>query len=338
MNAPDPRRMLDLLIKASRTFALNIPLLPRPLMEAVTVGYLLLRNADTLEDAYRWPRERRTDELERYIHVLTHPADGQGAQEFADRFGPDVAPENAGHLEVLRETPTVLAALNALPSGYAPVIIEHVERVARRMIEWVNQHDAINRLSLRRLQELDDYCYSVAGIVGEMITSLIAVYYPALNRSQLLYLRTLETAYGAGLQLTNIIKDVLRDHEEGRHYIPQEYLPVGPDDGLECILPIFNYAYRNLSHGIEYVLALPPSETGLRKACLVPLLLAAATLTRLQTHTEELFSGADVKISRETVMELLQAVERVVSDNLQIRQTWAQLTQPLAVLNEGFIV
>ena len=48
-----------LLVKASRTFALTIPLLEEPLRRTMSVAYLLMRNADTLEDAWRVPRERR---------------------------------------------------------------------------------------------------------------------------------------------------------------------------------------------------------------------------------------------------------------------------------------
>ncbi|MBI4771972.1 MAG: squalene/phytoene synthase family protein [Chloroflexi bacterium] len=332
----DKERLMSLLIKASRTFALNIPLLPAPLMDAMTVGYLLMRNADTIEDAYRWSRERRVRELENLIEVVTHPEDRGLAEAFAARFSPQEEVEDAAHLEVLRETPYVMDTLNSLPPTYAPIVVEHAARVARRMIAWVESHDEANHLSLQRLQELDEYCYSVAGIVGEMITSLIAVYSPGISRPRLLYLRTLETAFGAGLQLTNIIKDVFRDHGEGRHYIPQEFLPLGPEDGMERISPMFTYAYRRLSQGIDYVLALPVGETGIRKFCLVPLLLAAATLVRLQEHTDELFSGADVKISREMVVELLAAAERVVSDNLQVRRLWEQVTGPLVALKDVY--
>ena len=329
-------RLLDLLVKASRTFALNIPLLPAPLMEAMSVGYLLMRNADTIEDAHRWPRERRVRELTNFINVVTHPADRDLAEVFAARFREEAEVEDAGHLEVLLETPAVMASLNALPPEYVPVVVEAVERVARRMITWVNSHDDQNRLSLQRIKELDEYCYSVAGIVGEMITTVFGIYSPRISRARLLYLRTLETAFGAGLQLTNIIKDVFRDHGEGRHYIPEEFLPSGPEDGLERISPMFAYAYRHLSQGIDYVLALPLEEEGIRKFCLVPLLLAAATLVRLQEHTEELFSGEDVKISREMVGELLQASDRAVGDNLKVRRLWDQLTRPLRVLQENY--
>src|ERR1700749_864412 len=40
----------NMLPKVSRTFALNIPVLPQPLDLVVTVAYLLCRIADTVED------------------------------------------------------------------------------------------------------------------------------------------------------------------------------------------------------------------------------------------------------------------------------------------------
>ncbi|HZD06425.1 MAG TPA: squalene/phytoene synthase family protein, partial [Longimicrobiales bacterium] len=43
----DLGRLLD---RTSRTFALNIPLLPQPTRREVTVAYLLFRIADTFED------------------------------------------------------------------------------------------------------------------------------------------------------------------------------------------------------------------------------------------------------------------------------------------------
>ena len=61
MNAPGTYELSldELLERASRTFALTIPLLEGDLRRAMGVAYLLMRNADTLEDAFRIPREKR---------------------------------------------------------------------------------------------------------------------------------------------------------------------------------------------------------------------------------------------------------------------------------------
>src|SRR5215831_2258586 len=55
-----------MLPRVSRTFAINIRLLGGSMGEAVRVGYLMCRIADTIEDA--WPGERR--EVERRFDQL----------------------------------------------------------------------------------------------------------------------------------------------------------------------------------------------------------------------------------------------------------------------------
>src|SRR5262249_53571537 len=56
--------------EVSRTFALNIPVLPPPLDLVVTVAYLLCRIADTLADEARGHVSERTD----LFHTLEHLA------------------------------------------------------------------------------------------------------------------------------------------------------------------------------------------------------------------------------------------------------------------------
>src|SRR3989442_2744085 len=63
------RRMLP---RVSRTFALNIRLLGGSMREAVRIGHLLCRIADTIEDA--WPRDRR--EVERRFDQLVSALGG----------------------------------------------------------------------------------------------------------------------------------------------------------------------------------------------------------------------------------------------------------------------
>lgn len=329
-------RLHKLLINASRTFAINIPMLPSPLVEAVTLGYLLFRNADTIEDAYLWPKERRMAELERFISVLNHLDDESLAQEFANSFENEDQIEDPNHVELLRQMPFILQQLEELPPEYVQVIIEHVIRTAQGMKEWVKSLDQQNKLSLRRLRQLDDYCYTVAGIVGEMLTTLFGLYSPHIEEGRMLYLRTLEIGFASGLQLTNIIKDSFRDHSEGRNYIPSQYLPLGPDDSSDRIIPILVYAYRYLLLGIEYVLGVPAEEIGIRKFCLVPIVFAGATLDRLLQNRTDLYNGEDVKIARNKVFELINEADQAVGDNRLIKQLWDRVTRPLEVCSQQY--
>lgn len=323
---PDREKLAQLLVAASRTFAINIPMLPVPLRNALTVGYLLMRNADTIEDAYRWPKAKRIEDLEG-LHALMADPDVAEAHRYISRFA-DAHLDDPDHLMVLTETPFLVSLLHQLPAAVSMPIRSHVMRVIRRMQAWVAQHDDNNCLTLERLKDLDDYCYSVAGIVGELVTTLISLHCPSLDSTRVLFLRTLETGVGAGLQLTNILKDVFRDHVEGRHYVPREYLPFEGGPALDRIRPIFAYAYRHLCLGVEYVCTLPEPIADVRKAMLVPLLLAVTTLTHLQTHVEALFAGEDVKIGREAVAQVLGLAERISGENEAIREAWRILSAP----------
>ncbi len=64
--------------------------------------------------------------------------------------------------------------------------------------------------------ELIDYCYGVAGTVGELMCPLIGADRKAGQSAAI--------ALGIAMQLTNIARDVLEDAERGRRYLPGEWL------------------------------------------------------------------------------------------------------------------
>ena len=63
---------------------------------------------------------------------------------------------------------------------------------------------------------LIDYCYGVAGTVGELMCPLIGAD-PERGRDPAI-------ALGIGMQLTNIARDVLEDARAGRRYLPGEWV------------------------------------------------------------------------------------------------------------------
>ncbi|MCO4770715.1 MAG: squalene/phytoene synthase family protein [Deltaproteobacteria bacterium] len=324
----------ELMIKASRTFALTIPLLEEPLRRTMSVAYLLMRNADTLEDAWRVPKDRRRQGLEDFVK-LVETRDVAAATEWIEQWRDDNGFDDPDHHEVLLETPRLLQELVDLGPPHAGIVASHVIRVASRMSQWVARHDDAGRLSLGNVRELDDYCYAVAGIVGEMITELVGLQAAELPLARLLFLRSVAVDFGAGLQLTNIVKDSWRDAQEGRHYVPQDFLP-GPDGAHpERLRPIVLLALARLDQGIEYTCSLPRAEKGVRLFCLLPLVLAAATLREVHENTVPLWRGEDVKISREEVVDLLGASHRAVDDNEAVRDLWGQLTAPLRRMRQA---
>jgi farnesyl-diphosphate farnesyltransferase len=230
----------DLLQKTSRTFALAIPLLPEPTRTQVGIAYLLFRIADTFEDAVLWTRERRLETLGRFVELLDQ--DPAVADALARECLREPPVEHAGYRELLARMPLVLREFGALPLPARVAIRRHVARSIDGMKQFVRRSDERNRLALVTVDELRDYCYSVAGIVGEMLTELYL-----LDRTDLAAsaeeLRNRAAAFGEGLQLVNILKDAPRDAEEGRVYLPH-----GVD--LRTVLDL---ADRALTAAEEYV-------------------------------------------------------------------------------------
>ena len=68
-------------------------------------------------------------------------------------------------------------------------------------------------------EELTEYCYKVAGVVGEVSARIFGMQSPD-NPATLAYARSM----GEALQLTNIIRDVGEDARRGRIYLPLEDL------------------------------------------------------------------------------------------------------------------
>ncbi len=209
----------DLLEKTSRTFALSIPVLPEPTRREVMIAYLLFRIADTFEDASHWPPEDRIAALAEFKQLLSGYS-GDRAQTLAkDWVGRQVA-HHAGYQELMADVPFVLDAFFALPPGAIASIREHVGRSADGMASIVSRTQG-GELTLHSIPELKDYCYIVAGIVGEMLTELFLLERPVLVPVAP-FLRERAATFGEALQLVNILKDSAVDATEGRRYLPAE--------------------------------------------------------------------------------------------------------------------
>jgi len=297
--------LLDhLLTESSRTFALTIPLLPEPTRCEVTVAYLLFRVADTLEDSNRWPRERKLAELDDLAAFLRAP-EPERARELAQRWREDPPVEHRGYLELLERFPEVMQVVAELGPAARESITAHTLRTIEGMASFVaREREGVLRLT--DVQDLKDYCYAVAGIVGEMLTELFL-----LDR-QVLHevaddLRADATSFGEALQLVNILKDTDGDRQEGR-----DFLPAGVERS-----EVFALARADLARAGRYCSRLEQAGAprGLVAFTALPTMLAAATLQRVEER------GAGSKLTRPEVGEIVQRLEAAL-DQRRVRALW----------------
>lgn len=281
----------SLLERTSRTFALAIPLLPEPLRSDVTLGYLVFRIADTLEDADCWNRDLRIGSLGEFQEILKD-SDLDRARKTAARWC-DLAPTaNREDAQLLRQTSDVLAALQDRDPAAQRIIRSHALRSAAGMAETLAGADPQGRLALQTLSDLRRYCYHVAGIVGEMLTALFREHLEPCPAREGLSRHA--AAFGEGLQLVNILKDAAVDGRNGRSYLPRS-APASE---------VFGLAREDLKAAGRYIELLKEAQapSGCVAFARLPLELAWASLERIET------CGPGAKLTRPEVVAVLSAV------------------------------
>jgi farnesyl-diphosphate farnesyltransferase len=288
----------DLLQKTSRTFAVTIPMLPSPTRQQVGLAYLLFRIIDTFEDATHWPPSQRIEMIESFTRLLD-ARDPEGARLLSQRCLVDPPVQHAGYLDLLREMPFVLRKLDELPPDAREILCHHVKRSGTGMAQIVSRCDDGGHLSLTTLQDLRDYCYVVAGIVGEMLTELFLLGRPQLQGVSE-YLRQRAHLFGEGLQLVNILKDSDSDAREGRIYLPS-------DTERAQVMAL---ARADLRSSSDYALAL--QEQGAERGLVIfNALLVRLALGTLAALREQRPSG---KLTRVEVYSIVSSVLRDVDN------------------------
>ena len=164
--------------------------------------------------------------------------------------------------------------------------------------------------------ELDDYTYRVAGCVGEFWTKMCRAHiFPAakLDDAQLL---ADGVRFGKGLQLVNILRDLPRDLQQGRCYIPMERLArvnlkpedlLRPESEKEFRLvydELLDRAEAHLAAGWVYTNTIPQNQWRVRLACAWPILIGVRTIQLLRSGNP-LDPAQRIKISRADVRGVL---------------------------------
>jgi phytoene/squalene synthetase len=193
----------------SRSFALCIPQLAPPFRDQVALAYLLLRVLDTVEDAPfsdKALQARQFERLRGFLRARPQRADVDG---FVAAF-PDEITDAERNL--LGDAYVLLDDAYGLPAPARAAIFAAVERMGAGMAAYAR------RSSLLRLLDLEDvnrYCCFVAGLVGELLTTLWALGStepaPAIAHAY---------HFGLFLQKVNILKDQAQDELEGRYFVP----------------------------------------------------------------------------------------------------------------------
>lgn len=261
------KEAMHMLKLTSRTFYIPIKLLKPTLRETVASAYLCMRAIDEIEDHESLDivvKQKLLDETsvllkgdfnqEKYIQLL------------------------APYKEVLPEVTLRLGDwIRFCPEGIVEKVTDSTSIMATGMAKWAGKE-----WQVKTQEDLDDYTYYVAGLVGVMLSD-IWEWYDGTETD-----RDLAIGYGRGLQAVNVLRNKDEDAERGVRFFPDNWTR---DD-------MFAYASENLAKADEYMKDIKTRNISL--FCKIPLRLAKRTLKALKTGKE--------KMSRQEVEETVDEI------------------------------
>jgi farnesyl-diphosphate farnesyltransferase len=291
----------------SRTFALTIPQLPPALCRVVSNAYLLCRIVDTIEDEPALNAVQKNYFCQKFLTALSS---AQNAERFSRQLGGLLSNQTIpAEQELIRN----VARVTRITRGFSKPQRQALEHCVRTMAKGMAEFQL--KGAVETLNDLDEYCYYVAGVVGQMLTSLFCIYSPQIAKNHDALMQ-LSISFGQGLQMTNILKDVWEDYQRGACWLPRKVFAqegfdlnslttapnrAGFERGIRYLISI---AHQHLRNALSYTLLIPKEEMGIRNFCLWGLGLAVLTLRKLNT---QLSYTAEVKISRRSVKATILA-------------------------------
>ena len=286
--------------------------MPADVRDQIGLSYLFARAADTIADTDVIERAQRLQYLKQFRAQF---AAEQVNREAIRGIQAALAPHQTDSAERV-----LLQRLDDCFQLYLAFSPEDRLRIRRLMGTLPNgmemdlarfPGDAATALTaLQTLDELDQYTYYVAGCVGEFWTDMMCGHRRALARWSVKDMSVIGVRFGKGLQMTNILKDLAKDLQRGRCYVPETLLKEAglvPKDLLQAgaierfrpaLRRLLTIARDHLDQGWIYTTAIPRSEIRLRLSCMWPILFAGETLRLVARASDPLDPTKTLKISR----------------------------------------
>ena len=304
----------EILREVSRAFYLSMRVLPCEVRPAISVGYLLARAADTLADDPSLSVEERQVNLRDWLRVL----EGETAEE--ERAILWVRWRRL--LERLSEAYALFLSLD----DFARV---QVLQVLRTLISGM-------LLDLRsfpgyfsKIDELENYTYLVAGCVGEFWTNIMFHYLHFVPTSRLEDMRAWGVSFGQALQYTNILRDLPKDLQNGRSYVPLDSLHafISKSEGnlkahRQELVPFVERALEHSEDAFKYIKGTPKRFVLLRLSTIWPVAIGLGTF--LEMAKSDLWPSYKkrIKVSRSWVYTMMALSLVAVWSNSALEIVW----------------
>ena len=184
---------------AAKNFYYGFLVLPRHKRNALSAVYAFMRRADDISDDISIPSQQRREKLDEWLNQLRRVAAGERTDD-----------------------PVLFALADAQKRYNIPLdLLEKLVHGTEMDLPEAGATakpapGALPQLQYETFDQLYDYCYHVASVVGLVCIRIFGYRDPRAEE--------LAEHTGVAFQLTNIIRDVKEDAEMGRVYLPREDL------------------------------------------------------------------------------------------------------------------
>jgi farnesyl-diphosphate farnesyltransferase len=320
-----------MLQKVSRTFALNIQVLPTRIKRTILLAYLFCRIADTIEDDAELSTPSKQLLLSKFDEIFRNPHSWENKELEFRKLLPSTWQQGPGFDQLLSyQSAWVFSLYYNLPATDIAVVRKWVLEMSKGMSEYCQRRDLNDKwFILKDMEDLDQYCYYVAGTVGFMLCDLFMNHSVWITPAKHKKMSELANSFGLGLQVTNIAKDILEDWHRKTSFVPislyneqqiqfRDLPNSSPEQMRQVLDTLISKALDHLQDALNYTLLLPRLEPKMRLFCIWPLFLALATLEKL-AHCEPL-AAHRVKITRDEVQQILKESSYKVFSNRKLQQ------------------
>lgn len=290
----------EVLKGVSRSFYLTLRLLPVAMRRAAAVGYLLARTSDTLADTASTAPATRIQCLDQFLQAALG---GGGPPRWPVALLNSIPDPRERRL--LECSEAIFETLHRLPAEEAALVREVLETIVSGQhldLERFSEAGRENPVALPDDAALEDYAWRVAGCVGAFWTKLgfltLADRFSKAPEDDLL---EKGIAFGKGLQLVNILRDVPADLQMGRCYLPVRD-PHDTEEIMACHSRWMSRTAGWIASGESYAETL--CSRRLRAATVLPAMLARETLASLQGADWQAL-GRRIKVPRSKVYQSL---------------------------------
>ncbi len=316
------RLLLGRVLKGvSRSFYLTLAVLPKAVRTQIGLAYLFARAADTIADTGELENEVRVQCLRRFKQQFSNESlswpniQKIQAQVIAKQSNPD-------ERRLLEKLEQCFQLYQRVARDDQSQIGQVVSTLIGGMEFDLQQFHHGDGGALRALSDMADfeyYTYAVAGCVGEFWTKMMCAHLPGMRSWDQARMIPLGIRYGKGLQMINILRDLPKDLQHGRCYIPQALLkkynlsldlllkPASAQVFQPLLRQLIQEARDHLDQGWRYTMEIPRLEIRVRLACMWPLLIGIRTLQALSTSSYFLNPETSIKISRRDVYGIVAA-------------------------------